>query len=145
MFTFIQKPAINHAHVVVQIFDHNIIQSDCIRVISSALKNDIVKTATKELDCIVEDATNQNNILFHVLFVLFCKTFSNVHHVKALNHCCKNIIQNKNIATHADISLKSGLIQKPYDKTAKIAIKNSLLNIFLNISSFFLINKVLVY
>jgi hypothetical protein len=96
-------------------FDHSIIQSDCIRVISSALKNDIVKTATKELDCIVEDATNQNNILFHVLFVLFCKTFSNVHHVKALNHCCKNIIQN------------------------------SLLNIFLNISSFFLINKVLVY
>jgi hypothetical protein len=31
--------------------------------------------------------------------------------VNALNHCCKNNIQNKKIATQADISLKFGLIQ----------------------------------
>jgi len=31
--------------------------------------------------------------------------------VNDLNHSFKNIIQNKNIDTHAEISLKSGLIQ----------------------------------
>lgn len=111
IFIFIQKPAISQAQVVVQIFDQRIIQRDCTSVINSALKKDIVSTATRELDCINDEALKPKIILFQVLLVLFCNIFSRVQPVKFLNHCCKNIIQNKNIATQADISLKSGLIQ----------------------------------
>jgi hypothetical protein len=77
---------------------------------------------TSELDCTNEDATNQNAILFHILSVLLWSKFSNVHQVKLLNHCCKNIIQNKNIATHAATSVKSGLIINQYINMMDIVI-----------------------
>ena len=89
---------------------------------SSALKKDIVKRETSELDCMEVAEEKPNN-------VLFCKTVSSVHHVKALKPCSKNFIQNKNTATPADISLNSGLIQNQYTSIVNIVGKNILLNI----------------
>jgi hypothetical protein len=69
-FIFIQNAAINQAQVVVPILAQNIIHIHCTRVISSALKKEIVNNETKELDCIIVADVKPNNKLFHVLFVL---------------------------------------------------------------------------
>lgn len=129
MFNFNQKPAISHIHVVVQMFAHNKIHIHCIRLINSAPKNDIVIIQTSELDCINEEAMNQKSIHFHDLSVLVCNNFSNAHQVKFLNHVCKNLIQNKNIATHHAISLKSGLRIRIINNINKVKGNENLLNI----------------
>ncbi|MDR1988386.1 MAG: hypothetical protein LBQ24_06800 [Candidatus Peribacteria bacterium] len=82
----------------------------CNNVISSALKNETEIIITSELDCIIDAEINPKSNHFQVLSVLFCNILSNVQPVKFLNPSCKNLIQNKNMATQADISLNSGLI-----------------------------------
>jgi hypothetical protein len=91
-------------------FAPNTIEIHCNRVISSALRNETEMIITRELDCIIVAEINQKSIHFKVVSVLFCKILSNVQPVKLLNPSCKNLIQNKNIATQAEISLNSGLI-----------------------------------
>ncbi len=70
-------------------------------------------TETSELDCMIVVETIPKSILFQVLSVVFCSSFSNTPPVKALNPSSRKSIPNKNIETPAAISLKSGLTQNP--------------------------------
>ena len=82
--------------------------------------NEIVKTDTKELDCIMAVTTKPKLILLYSLFVDFCKILSNVPPEKILKPSSRVNIPNKKMATPADISLKSGLIHKPQDRIINI-------------------------
>jgi len=60
MFILSHIAATNQAVVVVPTLEPNIIQIACVSHINSADKNQSVRIVTTELDCIIDDAKNQN-------------------------------------------------------------------------------------
>jgi hypothetical protein len=102
---------------------------------SPAPIKEMVRTETRELDCIIAVLTNPKLMLFQSLLVETWRIFSSTPPEKALNPSSNANIPNRNMATPAEISLKSGLIQNPYAKNINIIGSN----IFLNIISLLLL------
>jgi len=73
----------------------------------------MVITDTRELDCVMVVETTPKDMLFHSLFVVRRRIFSNTPPVKTLKPSSRNSIPKRKMATPAAISLKSGLSQKP--------------------------------
>ena len=83
------------------------------RVINPALRNEMEITDTSELDCIAMVETMPNSRLFQVLDVVRLSTRSSVPPVKAWKPCSSASMPKRKMATPAEITFRSGLIQKP--------------------------------
>ncbi len=73
----------------------------------------MVITDTSELDCMTVVVITPKLRLFHSLSVVLRSRFSSTPPVNALKPSSRLSMPNRKIATPAEISLKSGLIQKP--------------------------------
>jgi len=78
-----------------------------------ALTKEMVRTETRELDCMRVVVTTPKLRLFHSRSVVRRRSFSSTPPVKARNPSSRESMPKRKIATPAEISLKWGLTQNP--------------------------------
>lgn len=112
--TFICKPniATYHAVAVVPILDPKMIPMPANRSISPALRNEMVMTLIKELDCSNAVTMKPSPKLLYNLLVAFLNKTCNGTSTKLLNPSSSMIMPNSNIAAPAATSLIVGLKKK---------------------------------
>ena len=104
----------------------NIIPMPADNEIKPADRKDMAMTETSELDCITLVEKKPKQRLLERLLVLRRNQFSKTPPVRALKPSSRLSIPNRNMATPDAISLKFGLSQKPYARSAKIVGSNIL-------------------